>query len=149
MTPYFISLIERNLHKEGVMNIKLSESLDPASADIRTLVSKQELKNTTANIKALRSTILSDKESAYWSNLIHEEYFYSVDGCRDVWFNQENEQEFLDNILHLLETPDWTLAKVLNHYGKTISTTLAEKNLQKIAKEQSKLSDYSLYFIKQ
>ncbi len=149
MTPQFIHLIEQNLHQEGVMNIKLSESIDPASSDIRTLVSKQELKNTTANIKALRSTILSDKDSAYWSNLIHEEYFYSVDGCREVWFNQENEQEFLENILHLLEAPSWSLAKVLNHYGKTISTALAEKNLQKIAKERSKHSDYSLYFIKQ
>tara|TARA_R110001592_G_scaffold324870_1_gene604598 strand:+ start:1923 stop:3917 length:1995 start_codon:yes stop_codon:yes gene_type:complete len=149
MTANFINLIERNLCKEGVINIKLSESLDPASLDIRTLVSKQELKNTTANIKALRSTILSDKDSAYWSNLIHEEYFYSIDGCRDVWFNHENDETFLNNILHLLNKPHWSLAKVLNHYGKTISTTLAEKNLQKIAKEKSKHSGYSLYFIKQ
>ncbi len=148
MTPNFISLIEQNLHKNGVMNIKLSESLDPASADIRELVSKQELKNTSANIRALRSTILSDKESSYWSNLIHEEYFYSIDGCREVWFNFENEQDFLDKIVHLIETPQWTLSKVLNHYGRTISTTLAKKNLQKIAKDTTKHSDYSLYFIK-
>jgi hypothetical protein len=148
MSPYFIDLIERNLHKEGVLNIKLSESLDPASADIRDLVSNQDLKSTTANIKALRSTILADKDSAYWSNLIREEYFYSVDGCREAWFKQDNEQDFLNNVNHFLDAPNWSLAKVLNHYGKSISVALAEKNIQKIAKEQSKHSDYSLYFIK-
>lgn len=148
INPYFFSLIERSLHKEGVMNIKLSEPLDPASADIRDLVYNQELKDTSANIRALRSTILSDKDSAYWSNLIHEEYFYSVDGCREAWFKQENAQEYLDTIIKLIAAPSWSLAKVLNHYGKTISTTLAEKNLHKIAKEKSKHSDYSLYFVK-
>tara|TARA_R110002167_G_scaffold326316_3_gene532311 strand:- start:631 stop:2625 length:1995 start_codon:yes stop_codon:yes gene_type:complete len=149
VSPYFFSLIERNLHKDGVINIKLCEPLDQASADIRDLVSNQELKDSSENIRALRSTILSDKGSAYWSNLIHEEYFYSVDGCREAWFNQANQQVFLDNIIHLIDTSCWTLSKVLNHYGKTISITLAEKNLKKIAKEKSKHSDYSLYFVKQ
>tara|TARA_R110002072_G_scaffold83910_3_gene190201 strand:- start:33412 stop:35406 length:1995 start_codon:yes stop_codon:yes gene_type:complete len=148
-TPKFLRLVETNLCQEGVLNIKLSESVDTASADIRQLVSKQDLKNTTANIKALRSTILSDKDSAYWSNLIHEEYFYSIDGCRETWFNQDNDREFLSEITGLIKKPSWSLSKVLNHYGKTISITLAEKNLQKIAKENSTHSDYSLYFVKQ
>lgn len=149
MHPYFIKLIEDNLIENGVMNVRISESIDPASTDIRALVSKQELKSTSANIKALRATILSDKDSAYWSNVIHEEYFYSIDGCREMWFGKENHQHFLNNVMSLLDSKNWSLEKVLNHYGKTISSTLAEKNLQKMAKEQIKHSDYSLYFIKQ
>lgn len=149
MSPYFIQLIEDSLISHGVMNIKVSESIDPASSDIRDLVAKQELNSTTANIKALRSTILSDKDSAYWSNLIHEDYFYSVDGCREMWFNADDEDRYIDNILSLLSSSSWSLAKVLNHYGKTMSTALAEKNLHKMAKGKVKHSDYSLYFIKQ
>lgn len=148
-TPLFMELVESNLCKDGILNIKITETVDTASADIRELVSKQDLQNTTANIKALRSTILSDKDSVYWSNLIHEEYFYSIDGCREVWFNHSNDKAFLAKVNRLAKQANWSLSKVLNHYGKTISTTLAEKNLQKIAKESSAHSDYSLYFVKQ
>lgn len=148
MSSHFINLIESSLQTQGVMNIKLNESLDPASTDIRNLVVNQALKDSTANIRALRATILSDKDSSYWSNLIHEEYFYSIDGCREAWFEADNGQSFLDNVLDLVDAANWSLTKVLNHNGKAMSTTLAEKNLQKIAKEQAKHSDYSLYFVK-
>ena len=135
-TPHFISLVENSLSPKGVLNVKLSESLDPASADIRELVLKQDLQNTTANIKALRSTILSDKDSVYWSKLIHAEYFYSIDGCREAWFNEENNQQFLSALTHLIDQEKWSLSKVLNHNGKAVSIDLAQKNLQKIAKEK-------------
>jgi hypothetical protein len=148
ITPHFINLVETCLPEQGVMNIKLSESVDPATLDVRNLVIQQSLKSTTANIKALRATILADKDSAFWSNLIHEDYFYSVDGCRETWFNQDDQQLLLKETLRFVDDGNWALAKVLNHYGKTISTPLAEKNLNKIAKENIRHSDYSLYFVK-
>jgi len=148
ITPDFIQLIENCLPEQGVMNIKLAESVDPATLDVRSLVTQQSLKGTSANIKALRATILADKDSAYWSSLIHEDYFYSVDGCRESWFSQDDQQALLKEALRFIDAPQWSLAKVLNHYGKTISTTLTQKNLNKIAREHSKHNDYSLYFVK-
>lgn len=148
ITPGFIKLVENCLPQQGVMNIKLNESIDPATMDVRSLVTQQSLKGTSANIKALRATILADKDSAYWSNLIHEDYFYSIDGCRETWFSQDDHQLILREALRFIDSADWSLAKVLNHYGKTISTTLAEKNLNKIARENTKHTDYSLYFVK-
>ena len=148
ITSSFIKLVESCLPQQGVLNIKLSESIDPATMDIRSLVTQQSLKGTSANIKALRATILADKDSAYWSNLIHEDYFYSIDGCRETWFSQDDHQLILRESLRFIDSSDWSLAKVLNHYGKTISTTLAEKSLNKIARENNKHNDYSLYFVK-
>ncbi len=149
VTPSFIELVEHCLPANGILNIKLAESIDPATLDIQKLVTTQSLKSTSANIKALRATILADKQSAYWSSLISEDYFYSIDGCRETWFQQEEQQILLTETLRFINAGEWNLAKVLNHYGKSISTTLAQKNLSKIVRENAQHSDYSLYFVKQ
>jgi tetratricopeptide (TPR) repeat protein len=144
----FLSLVQNSLQKDGILNLKLSESPDCATLDIQALVSKQNIRNTSANIRSLRSTILADKVSAYWSGLIHEEYFYSIDGCRQSWFTNDTQQVVVQSIISSLNEDNWELSKVLNHYGKVISTTLAEKYLYKIAKEQTINTDYSIYLVK-
>ena len=144
----FLSLVKNSLPSKGVLNIKLSQSPDIASADIQVLVNKQGLRNTSANIRALRSTILADKVSAYWSGLIHDEYFYSIDGCRQAWFDREDQMLSLNTVIDLTSQTNWQLKKVLNHYGKAVSTTLAKKNLLKIAKEKNVNHDYSVYLLK-
>ncbi|KZZ31575.1 MULTISPECIES: M48 family metallopeptidase [unclassified Oleiphilus] len=144
----FIELVKRQLCTNGMLNIKLCESPDNASADIETLVAKQGLRNTSANIRALRSTILADKYSAYWEGLINEEYFYSIDGCRQAWFGSNDQKPVLNTAIELSSSSDWQLSKVLNHYGKAVSTALAKKNLLKIAKTKQINHDYSIYLAK-
>jgi tetratricopeptide (TPR) repeat protein len=144
----FLSLVQNQLCHQGVLNIKLFESSDPATQDIQALVNKQELRNTSANIRALRSTILADKYSAYWEGLINDEYFYSIDGCRQAWFNYNDQSLTLGTAINLGKGKVWELKKVLNHYGKAVSTTLAKKNLLKLAKEKTINHDYSVYLLK-
>jgi len=144
----FISLIKGSLDKQGVLNVKLIKTPDTATKDIQGLIKKQTLKHTSANIRALRSTILADKYSEYWAGLIKDEYFYSIDGCRQAWFTDNNQSHILDSVIGLLSQPDWTLSKVLNHHRKTVATTLAEKNLHKFANNKNIKSEYSVYFVK-
>ena len=144
----FISLIKGSLDKQGVLNVKLIKTPDTATKDIQGLIKKQSLKHTSANIRALRSTILADKYSEYWAGLIKDEYFYSIDGCRQAWFTDNNQSHILDSVIGLLSQPDWTLSKVLNHHRKTVATTLAEKNLHKFANNKNIKSEYSVYFVK-
>ncbi|MFD2228956.1 tetratricopeptide repeat protein [Alkalimarinus sediminis] len=144
----FISLIQNNLSKNGVMNIKLQKSPDSATKDIQALVNKQKLRSTSANIRALRATILADKYSEYWSNLINDEYFYSIDGCRQSWFTHNTQQTMLGAIISLLANPEWTLSKVLNHHSKAVATALAKKHLVRFAEEQQVDNEYSIYLVK-
>ncbi|UZE97547.1 tetratricopeptide repeat protein [Alkalimarinus alittae] len=144
----FISLIQNNLSKNGVMNIKLQQSPDNATKDIQALVSKQKLRATSANIRALRATILADKYSDYWSNLINDEYFYSIDGCRQSWFTPSTQQAILGSVIGLLANPEWTLSKVLNHHSKAVATALAKKHLIKFAEKQQVDNAYSIYLVK-
>lgn len=144
----FLDLVKDSLDANGVLNIKLFESPDNASSDIESLINKQDLKNTSANIRALRSTILDDKESAYWEAVLSNEYFYSVDGCREAWFSGSNQKLVLNTAIDLSTNNSWKLKKVLNHYGKLVSTTLAKKNLLKIAKTNHVSHDISLYLQK-
>ncbi len=144
----FLELVKTQLCPSGVLNIKLSKSPDNASSDIEFLVSKQDLKNTSANIRALRSTILADKYSAYWEALINNEYFYSVDGCRQAWFDSTNQKFVLNSAIDLSTDQQWQLKKVLNHYGKDVSTPLAKKLLLKLAKSNHITHELSMYLVK-
>ena len=130
------------------LTVKLIKTPDTATKDIQGLIKKQSLKHTSANIRALRSTILADKYSEYWEGLIKDEYFYSIDGCRQAWFTDNNQTHILGSVLDLLAQPEWTLSKVLNHHRKTVALTLAEKHLHKFEKDQNIKSEYSVYFVK-
>jgi tetratricopeptide (TPR) repeat protein len=144
----FISLVKNSLNEQGVLNVKLVKTPDIATKDIQQLINKQSLKRTSANIRALRSTILADKYSEYWGGVIKNEYFYSVDGCRQAWFTDNNQTHILGSVLELLAKPEWTLTKVLNHHRKTVALTLAEKHLHKFADNKNIKSEYSVYFVK-
>jgi len=145
----FVELIQDSLSSNGVINFKLTRTPDNATRDIQTLVLNQELSNTSANIRALRATILADKYSAYWSDLINDEYFYSIDGCRQSWFSDNSQQVLLAHMTKLLSESKWDLSRILNHHGKVVSTTIAEKNLHKFAKEKRVSNGYSVYLVKQ
>jgi len=145
---HFVELLKKSLPKKGVMNIKLVESPDSATIDIQALITKQQLCNSSANIRALRATILADKYSAYWSGLINNEYFYSIDGCRKFWFNPQDQLDLLDVTEDLANQSEWSLSKILNHHGKVVSTTLAKKNLLKYSRDKHISNNCSVYFIK-
>ena len=144
----FISLVKGSLGKQGVLNIKLIKTPDNATKDIQQLINKQSLKHTSANIRALRSTILADKYSNYWSDVLKDEYFYSIDGCRQAWFTDNNQGNILNSVIELLAQPNWALSKVLNHHRKTVAMTLAEKHLHKFADNKNIKNEYSVYFVK-
>jgi tetratricopeptide (TPR) repeat protein len=144
----FVSLVKNSLNKQGVLNVKLVKTPDVATKDIQQLINKQSLKHTSANIRALRSTILADKYSSYWSDIIKDEYFYSIDGCRQTWFADNNQTQILGSVLDLLTQAEWTLSKVLNHHRKTVALSLAEKHLHKFADSKNIQSEYSVYFVK-
>jgi len=144
----FLSLVEKGLSTQGILNFKLIKSPDNATKDIQNLVTKQKLPATSANIRALRSTILADKYSAYWSDLISNEYFYSVDGCRESWFNKRDQNTVLTAISTLLKSDDWQLSKVLNHHRKDVAATLAKKHIDRFSKENQVNNEYSIYLVK-
>lgn len=143
-----LSLIKNSLGLQGVLNVKLVKTPDNATKDVQQLIHKQSLKHTSANIRALRATILADKNSDYWSDVIKDEYFYSIDGCRQAWFSNNDQSNILDSVINLLTEPQWTLSKVLNHNRKTVAMTLAEKHLHNFASNKNIKNEYSVYFVK-
>ncbi|MFT7185806.1 MAG: hypothetical protein ACI84K_001189 [Pseudohongiellaceae bacterium] len=143
-----LSLLKSSLGQHGVLNIKLVKTPDNATKDIQQLIHKQSLKHTSANIRALRSTILADKFSEYWADVFKDEYFYSIDGCRQAWFTDNNQAHIFASVIDMLTQPEWTLSKVLNHHRKTVALALAEKHLHKFAVNQDIQNEYSVYFVK-
>lgn len=76
------------LAPNGVMRVGLySEAARRSIVEARALVARRGYPATAEGIRALRQSIISEREDPRWKLVIGTVDFYSMSGCRDMLFN--------------------------------------------------------------
>jgi SAM-dependent methyltransferase len=72
----------------GTMRVGLySEAARRAIVEARALIAERGYPPTAEGIRALRQTIIREKEEPRWKSLVRTVDFYSMSGCRDIFFH--------------------------------------------------------------
>jgi len=125
-----LSLLKSN----GVMRIGLySELARRAVVEGRALVAGRGLLPTAQGIRALRHTLMRDDNELRWKALLDTNDFYSVSGCRDLFFNVMEHRFTIPQIATLLDEdrlsflgfdlPPATVAKFVEQFPETDDLT--------------------------
>jgi 2-polyprenyl-3-methyl-5-hydroxy-6-metoxy-1,4-benzoquinol methylase len=76
------------LAPNGIMRIGLySETARRPIVEVRAIVAERGYQPTAEGIRALRQTIIREKDEPRWQSLVQTIDFYSTSGCRDMFFN--------------------------------------------------------------
>jgi SAM-dependent methyltransferase len=76
------------LAPNGVMRVGLySEAARRSIVEARALVARRGYQATAAGIRALRQDIIREREDPRWRLVVTTVDFYSLSGCRDMFFN--------------------------------------------------------------
>jgi SAM-dependent methyltransferase len=76
------------LAPNAIMRVGLySEAARRPIVEARAVVAKRGYPATPEGIRALRQTIIREKDELRWKSLVQTVDFYSMSGCRDMFFN--------------------------------------------------------------
>ena len=76
------------LAPDGIMRVGLySETARRAIVEARAIVAERGYGPTADGIRALRQTIIRERDEPRWTSLVQSVDFYSSSGCRDMFFN--------------------------------------------------------------
>jgi SAM-dependent methyltransferase len=76
------------LAPNGIMRVGLySETARRPIVEARAIVAERGYPSTAEGIRALRQTIIREKDDLRWKSLVQTVDFYSMSGCRDMFFN--------------------------------------------------------------
>ena len=76
------------LAPNGIMRVGLySEAARRPIVEARAIVAERGYRSTADGIRALRQTIIREKDDLRWKSLVQTVDFYSMSGCRDMFFN--------------------------------------------------------------
>ncbi|MGO9045839.1 MAG: methyltransferase [Xanthobacteraceae bacterium] len=76
------------LAPNGIMRVGLySEAARRPIVEARAIVAERGYPSTAEGIRALRQTIIREKDEPRWKSLVQTVDFYSMSGCRDMFFN--------------------------------------------------------------
>jgi hypothetical protein len=68
----------------------------------RAIVAERGYRPTAEGIRALRQTIIREKDEPRWKSLVQTIDFYSTSGCRDMFFNVMEHRLTIPNIKSFL-----------------------------------------------
>jgi 2-polyprenyl-3-methyl-5-hydroxy-6-metoxy-1,4-benzoquinol methylase/tetratricopeptide (TPR) repeat protein len=76
------------LAPNGTMRVGLySEAARRSIVEARALIAERGYRATAEDIRTLRQTIISERDEPRWRSLVKTIDFYSMSGCRDMFFN--------------------------------------------------------------
>lgn len=76
------------LAPSGIMRVGLySAAARRPIVEARAIVAERGYPSTAEGIRALRQTIIREKDEPRWQSLVQTIDFYSMSGCRDMFFN--------------------------------------------------------------
>jgi hypothetical protein len=68
----------------------------------RAIVAERGYPPTAEGIRALRQTIIREKDEPRWKSLVQTIDFYSTSGCRDMFFNVMEHRLTIPNVKSFL-----------------------------------------------
>ncbi|NWO06301.1 MAG: hypothetical protein HLX50_11570 [Alteromonadaceae bacterium] len=97
---------------------------------IRQLIAEHNLQPTRTSLRQLRRLVLAERGEAVWQELLQEDDFYSLGGCRDRWFRPQDSEQ-LQNLLAMVSNEvDWKLVKARDEDGHSLATGPVQRQIQ-------------------
>jgi len=97
---------------------------------IRQLIKEHKLQPTRTSLRQLRRIILAERQDSVWNELLQEDDFYSLGGCRDRWFRPQDADQ-LQNLLAMVSNEvDWKLVKARDEDGHSLATAPVQRQIQ-------------------
>lgn len=110
------------LRPNGTMRIGLySETARRGVVDARALIAARDYRPTAEDIRAFRQEIIRDNSDWRWNRLSHSTDFYSMSGCRDLFFN------VMEHRFTIPEIKAFLIERGLSFLGFELATEVIEQ----------------------
>jgi tetratricopeptide (TPR) repeat protein len=97
---------------------------------VRQLIKDHNLRPTRSSLRQLRRMVLAEQQDSVWAELLQEDDFYSLGGCRDRWFRPQDDVQ-LQNLLAMVSNEvDWKLVKARDEDGHSLATMPVQRQIQ-------------------
>lgn len=90
-------------------------------AQIRELIAAHNLQPTRETLRRLRRMALNNANDPQWQDLLKEEDFYGLGGCRDRWFRPQDIRQLQDLMGLVSNEVDWKLVKARDSDGHSLA----------------------------
>jgi hypothetical protein len=97
---------------------------------MRKLIAEHNLQPTRATLLQLRRMVLSNRQDHTWQELAQEDDFYSIGGCRDRWFQPQDEAQLRDLMAMVSNEVEWKLVKARDEDGHSLATKPVQTQIQ-------------------
>ncbi len=97
---------------------------------MRKLIAEHNLQPTRTTLRQLRRMVLANRLDATWQELAHEDDFYSLGGCRDRWFQPQDEAQLKDLMAMVSNEVEWKLIKARDEDGHSLATRPVQTQIQ-------------------
>ncbi|MEC7815280.1 MAG: hypothetical protein VX939_03355 [Pseudomonadota bacterium] len=97
---------------------------------IRRLVADHKLAPTRTTLRQLRRMVLTNKQDNLWEDLLKDDDFYSLGGCRDRWFRPQNTGQLADLLALVSNEVEWKLVKARDEDGHSLATGPVQRQIQ-------------------
>ncbi|GGY70794.1 tetratricopeptide repeat protein [Marinobacter zhanjiangensis] len=88
---------------------------------IRQMVDAHNLAPTRDTLRRLRRMALNNRQDPLWQELLREEDFYGLGGCRDRWFRPQDVNQLKDLMGLVSNEVEWKLLKARDHDGHSLA----------------------------
>ncbi|UZD67246.1 hypothetical protein [Marinobacter sp. AN1] len=88
---------------------------------IRQLIAAHNLQPTRETLRRLRRMALNNASDPQWQDLLKEEHFYGLGGCRDRWFRPQDIRQLQDLMGLVSNEVDWKLVKARDSDGHSLA----------------------------
>jgi len=97
---------------------------------IRRLIDEHNLQPTRTALRQLRRMVLANKHDSTWADLLKDEAFYSLGGCRDRWFRPQDASQLKDLLALASNEVEWKLVKARDEDGHSLATKPVQTQIQ-------------------
>ncbi|AOY87148.1 hypothetical protein BKP64_02545 [Marinobacter salinus] len=135
--------------------VHLHTAIDEQTAgdkQIHKLVAEHKLQPTRTALRQLRRMVLANRQDELWQELVNDDSFFSLGGCRDRWFRPQDATQLKELMGMVSNEVDWKLVKARDADGHSLATQPVQKQIQAEAlgsEVQSLMGqNLSVYFLK-
>ncbi|WP_323752013.1 hypothetical protein [Marinobacter sp.] len=132
MTELSVAAFINNVATSGAVVHMHTNMAEQTKGDkhIRHLIVQHNLQPTRTALRQLRRMVLANKQDATWADLLKDEAFYSLGGCRDRWFRPQDASQLKDLLALVSNEVEWKLVKARDEDGHSLATAPVQKQIQ-------------------
>ena len=102
----------------------------PGDRQIRNMIADHKLPPTRTVLRQLRRMVLANPQDSNWQELLQEENFFSLGGCRDRWFQPQDASQLKQLMAMVSNEVDWKLVKARDADGHSLATHPVQRQIQ-------------------